>query len=91
MVTVVELSSVRMRMMSSSMIAEVTGSKPGVGLVEEEDVRLVGDRAREADAAAHSARKLGREPIFGAGQLNELRGTPRRAAGSGLGRNREYA
>ena len=47
-----------------------TGSRPGVGLVEEHDVRVQHERAREARALAHPAGELVRHLVRGGRQAH---------------------
>ena len=52
-----------------------------VGLVEEQDLRLEGDRAREPDPAPHAARELGRPLVVDPFRGGRSRGTRGRAPG----------
>jgi len=47
------------------MVRAVGGSKPAVGFVKHHDLRVADQRAGDADATAHAARKFGRHFVDG--------------------------
>ena len=62
-ITTVTPSPSRSSTISSSSRADETGVQPRRGLVEEKDVRLQCQRARQADPFAHAATEIGRHGI----------------------------